>query len=51
MEDVIDLAEIERPADVLLVEVESRLTAEMSNVFDAAREQVVRANDGVAIGQ
>ena len=51
VEDVVDLAEIEGLADVLLDEAEARLVLEMSEVGEIAGAEVIDADDGVAFGE
>ena len=51
VEDVVDLAEVERVADVVQFEVEARLALQMLQIAHSARQQVVHGNHFVAIGQ
>ena len=51
VEDIIDLAEIERLADILLAKLESRLLAKMGDVLHSAGQQIVRTQNGMSIGQ
>ncbi len=51
MENVVDVAEVEGLADVLLEELEARLVAQMGDVLACAGEQIVGANDGVALAE
>ena len=48
---IVDLARIERPADVLFDEAEAGLAREMTEVGGIAGAQVVDSNDGVAFSK
>jgi len=51
VEDVIDVADVERFADVFIYEIESRIVTEMSDVPAASGEQVVDDNHTVALAE
>src|ERR1035438_1803463 len=51
VEDIVNLAGIERPADILLKKGESRLVAEMREVLHPSSQQIIGADHRVALRQ
>ncbi len=51
MEDVIHFAKVEGPANILLAKLEAWLVPQMRDVLHAAGQQIVGADDRVALRQ